>query len=278
MEKMAKINALSTESRSIQHYVCQWTGIKPALTGMINSSPWTSAPWTSDYIDITGNTEPRPRFRTRTKMLWDDEYFYFAAEMEEPHVWTNITEKNAVVYWQNDWEIFIDPDGDGLNYYEFEVNALNTIWELTLDKPYSRGGQATHPTNIDGLVSAVYVDGTVNDSSDVDRGWSVEVAIPWAGLQKYNINPPSRATPPSVGDSWRVNFSRVEWPFRIDKDGAYVRIPDENRWDIHYEDNWSWSSQGEINMHIPEKWGVVVFAKEAGEGAVRGELVHQSKS
>ncbi|KAJ3345521.1 hypothetical protein HDU83_004028 [Entophlyctis luteolus] len=202
---------------------------------------------------------PAPRFRTRAKMLWDLDYLYFACEMEEPHVWTNISEKNSVIYWQNDWEIFIDPDGDGLNYYEFEVNALNTIWELTLDKPYNKGGQATHPTNIPGLKSVVHVRGTVNDASDVDEGWNVEVAIPWEGLKKYNTNPPNRQTPPNPGDSWRINFSRVEWPFRIDENGKYVRLPEYNRWDVHDEDNWTWSRQGEINMHIPEMWGVVTF-------------------
>ncbi|KAI9342283.1 hypothetical protein BDR26DRAFT_859508 [Obelidium mucronatum] len=196
-------------------------------------------------------------------MLYDSEYLYFACEMEEPHVWTNIKEKSSVIYWQNDWEIFIDPDGDGLNYYEFEVNALNTIWELTLDKPYSKGGTATHPTNIEGLISAVSVDGTINNSSDEDIGWNVEVAIPWKGLKKYNNNPPTRSTPPNPDDTWRINFSRVEWKFRIDEEtGDYIRIPDENRYDVHFEDNWTWAPQGEINMHIPERWGFVQFLED----------------
>ncbi|KAI8614930.1 hypothetical protein BC830DRAFT_341375 [Chytriomyces sp. MP71] len=185
--------------------------------------------------------------------------------MEEPHVWTNISQRNSVIYWQNDWEMFIDPDGDALNYYEFEVNALNTIWELTLDKPYSKGGHATHPTNIEGLVSAVHVKGTINNASDEDIGWNVEVAIPWEGLKKYNINPPTRSTPPVIGDTWRINFSRVEWEFRLDADGKYVRVPEENRWDVHCEENWSWRPQGEINMHIPERWGFVTFVDEAEE-------------
>lgn len=101
--------------------------------------------------------------------------------MEEPHVWTTLSEKNSTLYWENDFEVFIDPDGDGENYYEFEMNALNTIWELTLDKPYNKGGSATHPTNLDGLISAVKVQGTINDPSDVDHGWTAEIAFPWSG-------------------------------------------------------------------------------------------------
>ncbi|KAJ3077396.1 hypothetical protein HDU98_000046 [Podochytrium sp. JEL0797] len=247
-----------------QRYTAHFTAGKPALDGRLDSPPWTSVPWTNDFVDITGDAAKTPRFRTRAKMVYNSTHLFFGCEMEEPHVWTNITEKNSVVYWQNDWEIFIDPDGDGLNYYEFEVNALNTIWELTLDKPYNEGGRATHPTNIDGLVSAVHVTGTVNDSSDVDKGWNVEVAIPWEGLKKYNVNPPTRSTPPKSGDVWRINFSRVEWKYRIDPStGGYVRIPRENRWDVHYEDNWSWSPQGEIDMHRPERWAFVTFEEDS---------------
>src|SRR5207302_4948895 len=64
------------------------------------------------------------------------------AELEEPHVWGTITRKNKVIFYDNDFEVFIDPDGDNHNYYEFEINALNTIWELTLVKPYRNGGPA----------------------------------------------------------------------------------------------------------------------------------------
>ena len=53
-----------------------------------------------------------------------------------------MTEKNGVIFHDNDFEVFIDPDGDNHQYYEFEMNALNTIWELTLPRPYRAGGEA----------------------------------------------------------------------------------------------------------------------------------------
>ena len=46
-------------------------------------------------------------------------------------------------------QVFIDPDGDNHNYYEFEMNALNTVWELVLRKPYKDGGPCLNPYNLD---------------------------------------------------------------------------------------------------------------------------------
>lgn len=214
---------------------------------------WSDVPFTKDFIDIRGVTFPSPKYQTQAKMLYDNEYLYIGAKLEDPHVWTDISLKNSTLYWQNDFEVFLNPLGDSLNYYELEINALNTIWELTITKPYKKGGKAIHPTNIDGLISKVYVDGTLNDPSDIDIGWSVEIAIPLEGLKKYNGD-----KFPVKGDQWRINFSRVQWNFEI-IDGKYYRVPRENSWDVHYEDNWVWSNQNEIDMHNPERWGIVTF-------------------
>ena len=232
-------------------YTCARASGPIKIDGNPDDPAWCDAPWTDDFVDIEGSRKPLPRFRTRAKMLWDDEYFYVAAEMIEPHVCATLTEKNSVIYHDNDFEIFIDPDGDNHDYYEFEVNALNAIWELHLLKPYRDGGDPKLGANIDGLRSAVQVDGTINDPRDADEGWTVEVAIPWTGLKQYNKG---RPTPPRMGDVWRVNFSRVQWTYDV-TDGRYVKHPRERQ----PEDNWVWSPQGVIDMHRPERWGVVMF-------------------
>lgn len=71
---------------------------------------WDSAEWTDDFSDITGDPALKTRFRTRAKMLWNDEYFYVATEMEEPHVWGTITQKNEIMFNDNDFEVFMDPN------------------------------------------------------------------------------------------------------------------------------------------------------------------------
>jgi len=220
------------------------------IDGRLDDAAWAAAPWTDYFADIEGNAKPQPRFRTRVKMLWDDEYFYVAVDMEEPHVWATLTRHDSVIFHDNDFEAFIDPNGDTLEYYEFEINALNTGWDLFLNKPYRYGGKARNEWEIPGLRTAVHIRGTLNDPRDRDNGWSVEIAFPWKVLGEFA----HKAAPPNPGDEWRVNFSRVEWQHEI-VEGKYQKLPNVR------EDNWVWSPQGVINMHVPEKWGRVRFVR-----------------
>jgi hypothetical protein len=230
-------------------YVCYRASGPINIDGKLDEEAWKNAPWTDNFVDIEGDLKPKPRFRTRVKMLWDDQYFFVAAEMEEPHVWGSLTKHDSVIFQDNDFEVFIDPNGDNHEYYEFEINALNTGWDLFLVKPYRDGGSALHNWEIPGLKTAVHVDGTLNDPRDVDKGWSVEIAIPWQVLKEAAHRP----APPKEGDQWRVNFSRVEWKHEV-VDGKYRKIAKQK------EDNWVWSPQHAIDMHRPELWGYVQFA------------------
>ena len=205
-------------------------------------------------MDIEGEAKPRPPLQTRMKMLWDAEHLYIAAEMEEPHVWATLTERDSVIFHDNDFEAFIDPDGDSHHYVELEINALNTTWDLLLPKPYKDGGMPLTGWRLKGLRTAVRVDGSLNDPSDVDKGWSVEIAIPWSSLKEVT----RKTCPPEIGDQWRINFSRVEWDVEI-VDGVYKKIPERP------EHNWVWSQQGVIDMHRPERWGYLQFCGAASE-------------
>jgi hypothetical protein len=213
-----------------------------------------AAGWSATFIEIEGGSRPQPRFRTRAKMLWDDECFYVAAEMEEPEVWGTLTERDSVIFHDNDFEIFIDPDGDTHEYYELEVNALGTPWDLMLIKPYRDGGPAIHAWDIAGLRVGVDVRGTLNRPGDRDDGWTVEIAMPWKILREA---PDHKA--PKPGDQWRINFSRVEW--EVDQAaGRYTKRLKPGTNDPLPENNWVWSPQGAIDMHMPERWGYVEFS------------------
>jgi Carbohydrate family 9 binding domain-like len=243
-------------------YVCYRAAGPVAIDGKLDDAAWQAAPWSDDFVDIEGDRKPKPRFRTRMKMLWDDQYLYVGAELEEPHVWGTLTQHDAVIFIDNDFEMFIDPDGDNHLYGELEMNARNTTWDLLLNMPYKDGGKAVNGWEIAGLRTAVHVDGTLNDPRDTDRGWSVEIALPWPALAELT----GGKGPPQDGAQWRVNFSRVEWKHEI-VDGKYQKVPKTP------EDNWVWSPQHVIDMHRPETWGVVQFSTaKPGTAAFRPDL------
>ena len=236
-------------------YVVRRTATPISIDGKLDDAAWAEAPWTNDFVDIEGHAKPKPRFRTRAKLLWDDDYLYIAAELEEPQVWGTLTKHDAVIFQDPDFEVFIDPDGDTHAYSEFEINALNTGWDLLLEKPYQDGGPPRDDWEIPGLKTAVCVEGTLNNPADTDRGWTVEIAFPWSAFSAHARH----AGAPVEGEQWRLNFSRVEWRITTEG-GVYAKVPNTP------EDNWVWSPQGVIDMHRPEMWGVLHFTRRpAGE-------------
>ena len=99
-------------------YICPRAEKPIRIDGRLDGQ-WRNAPWTSDFVDIEGSAKARPRFRTRAKMQWDDEYFYIAAELEESHVWGTLTQHDAVIFHDNDFELFVAPNSDSHEYFEF---------------------------------------------------------------------------------------------------------------------------------------------------------------
>ncbi|MGB8957740.1 MAG: carbohydrate-binding family 9-like protein [Candidatus Aminicenantales bacterium] len=247
-------------------YVCRRAAGPIKVDGRLDEASWADADWTEVFGDIEGPAKPAPRFRTRAQMLWDDQYLYIAAYLEEPHVWATLTARDSIIFQDNDFEVFIDPDGDTHDYYELEMNALNTVWDLLLVKPYRDGGPAVHSWDIQGLKTGVHVMGTLNDPSDRDKAWTVEIAMPFAVLKECI---PGKPEHPAAGDQWRVNFSRVE--YRLDvRNGAYAKAKDADTGQPLPEDNWTWTPQGVINIHYPEMWGFVQFSsKLPGKGKER---------
>ncbi len=240
-----------------RQYVC-YRAIGPlSIDGKLDEKDWQNAPWTETFVNIEGSLKPKPRFETRVKMLWDDTYFYVAAYLQEPDVWARLKQRDTIIYYDNNFELFIDPDGDTHEYYEFEINALGTYWDLFLTRPYRDRGCALTDWDIKGLKRGVYIYGTLNDPRDTDQGWQVEIAIPWRALKKCA----HCAAPPHDGDQWRVNFSRVEW--KIDKTtGHYQKQINPKTGKPFHQENWVWSPQGLVAMHYPEMWGFVQFSEK----------------
>jgi len=250
-----------------RNYVCYRASAPITIDGLIQDADWEKVPWSEYFVDIEGNLKPQPLYKTRMKMLWDDRFLYVAAELEDPHVWANFTERESVIFYDNDFEVFIDPDGDTHHYLEYEMNALNTQWDLMLLKPYRddlKQNVAIDNWNYNGMKSAVHVNGTLNNPNDTDTGWTLEIAFPIDALTELSAT----GKIPVQGEQYRIDFSRVEWTVDV-IEGKYrkrTHVVDGKEKALP-ENNWVWSPQGVIAMHQPETWGFLQFSEKiAGQG------------
>lgn len=266
------------EEKDIGHYTCHRTAEKIVIDGQLSKPCWQKASKSPRFVDMVSGT---PGFLdTRMAALWDDENLYVAFWVEEPNVQARFTRRDSPVYFENDVEVFIAGQDC---YYEFQINARGTIYEVfyVWQDAYEKGGFCDKPEfdllrhavdvlggfqdtmryrrhprgrrwafmdwDFPGLKTAVQVDGTLNNSSDVDRGWTVELAFPWDGMRTLAEG---RALPPGDGDIWWMDFSRFE---ALPYNG---RLTDPSV-------GWSFNKHGVYDSHIPECFTVVHFSEDA---------------
>ena len=251
-----------------KHYIVNKINDQINIDGRDDELAWNNAIYTDDFIDIEGSKTPSQK--TNVKMLWDEKFLYVFAKLYENHIWGDITKRDEVIYYNNDFEVFINPNDDVFSYGEIEINALGTEWDLFLNRPYRLKGKADSSWDINGLKSAVDISGTLNDPNDLDDYWTVEIAIPLKEIEKLNT---SRKDEKVIsGDVWRINFSRVNWDFEINN-GVYSRKKENGKYLPEY--NWVWSPQGIINMHVPENWGYLVFSENDEVFNMTNKLITQ---
>lgn len=242
----------------------------PSIDGDLEKAVWQSVPWSAEFKEIRGpdappGTKPSPWQATKVKMLWDDEFLYIAAVLDVDagnQIVAKFKERNSPIFHtDSDFEVFLDPAGCCHGYKELEMNALNTVWNLLLDRPYADGGsefsgrvakdgQPQHWDVRNQRTAVKVTKGQIGNPTRPSQ-WCCEIALAHSDSVPHA---PCRAAQPFVGGCWRINFSRVE------KQGNV---------------NWVWSPQvvwtpsqqryaGQVNMHLPDAWGYVVFADEAG--------------
>ena len=238
------------------------------IDGKLDEASWKSAPTSPRFVDIiSGKPALHDTFAT---VMWDDENLYIGYRVQEPHLKAKYTEQNDPIYYDNDVEFFI---AGADSYYELELNGYNTayevffIWKDAYDKagfskapefpksewvPFNGVGFTNHIRSgrlgnfkwtFPGKKTAVHLDGTVNDDRDKDRGWTVEVALPWKGMKWLATD--GRALPPKEGDLWRMDFSR----FNTYKAPASA----------HDSGGWVWTRHGVWDSHIPECFAYIQF-------------------
>ncbi len=265
----------------ITNYTCRKIAKGIEINGDLGKPEWDNCEKSARFADmVTG--EPG-LYDTRSAALWDDENLYIAFWAEEPFVSAAQKERDSIIFLENDLEVFID---GGDCYYELEVNALNTVYEvffiwkdaykkgsrfdnaqfdvfkekaMTFGGDYDRTGDSfwrgRHPRGLrwafldydmPELQTAVKVDGKINDTTHVDKGWTLEIAIPWKSM-KWLAN--GRSLPPKEGDIWRIFFGRFQ---KMSPSGQEVQP----------HPAWVLSKHGVYDTHIPECFPFVHFVTE----------------
>ena len=245
---------LSSSLLSEKKYQARMANWPIKVDGKLNEHDWKQAVLISDFEDIEGAAKPKPTFSTSVKMMWDSQYLYIGAVLEEPHLWGTLKNHDDIIYRDHDFEVFIDPMGDGEQYFEIEINVLGTIMDLFMNKPYKKGGTFDMGWNTTGIQSKIIANGTINDNTDIDSGWTLEMAIPFTAISRIQ-----RPATPSSNKPWRINFSRVQWTLEPDGKSYRKKLNQHNK--PISENNWVWNPTGVIDMHVPTKWGYLYFKK-----------------
>ncbi len=254
----------------IAHYTAYHIREPIHIDGRLDEPAWQRAPRSPRFVDIISG---KPGLHdTRASVLWDDENLYIGYRVQEPFVHAKYTTNNSPIYYDNDVEIFI-AGRDA--YYEFEINGFNTtyevlfVWQDAYDRgefsgspvfersqlvPFNGVGFTTHPRggrlgnfnwHFPGRKSAVFIDGTMNQDDDRDRGWSVELAFPWQGMT-WLAKADHRALPPKDGDIWRMDFSRFN---------TYKEAPPAKD-----SGGWVWTRHAVWDSHVPECFAYIAFS------------------
>jgi hypothetical protein len=217
-------------------YICKRAPEPLRIDGVMDETAWERTEVMN--LRLTG-TGAQPKLRTDVRALWDDDYLYIGYYAIDTDIWATMEVHDEPLWEEEVVEVFIDADSDGIGYVEFNINPLNTVFDVAVlnRTRVKEDCKIMKDWDCIGLKTAVTVDGDPRSRATIDRSWTTEVAIPFNQIYTApNI-------PPENGDSWRINFYRIEQG----RDG---------------DEYTAWSPTGAINYHLPDSFGTIVFSTE----------------
>jgi uncharacterized repeat protein (TIGR03806 family) len=186
-------------------FECRWTETPIKIDGVADEAAWNEAERIDYfYLPWLGEKARPAKTKTRARLLWDREYVYFLAELEDFDLFADVKEHNGQT-WDNDvFELFFYPSEKNEAYYEFQVNALGTYFDRYLsDRKTVRKERSPDEPEFH-LEAKVKLDGTLNQRNDKDKGWLVEGRIPWRDFLKTGGRPLPE-------EKWKFNLSRYDY-------------------------------------------------------------------
>ena len=204
------------------------------VDGKLDDAAWKNA--NQIEFQFPWNFQTGAKQKTTARLLWDDENLYVAYECIDADVVAHYDKRDDPTYKDDAVEIFIYPGKNRNLYYGLEMNARGTLYDYFYIFPQL----LLKRFDMTGVQLATHIDGTLNMTSDKDKGWTLELAIPWKNFEELTTE-----MPPKPGSVWRANFNR--W------DGT-----EPNR----RLSQWSDSGMIKANPHWPERFGELEFVAQ----------------
>ena len=208
-------------------FECRWADTPIKIDGKGDDPAWKHAQ-VIDHFYLPWLKVPRnAKTATKAKLLWDRDYLYFLAEMEDTDLYADVTEHDGQT-WDNDvFEMFFKPADDKPGYYEFQVNAAGTVMDMFIPRR-GAGGYRRFKKDGDFHIDAkVTLDGTLNNWTDKDKGWTVEGRIPWTDFLRTGGRP-------AAGESWKVNLCRYDYSVDFEGPELSTCAPLKSSGSFHY--------------------------------------------
>src|SRR5262249_7795309 len=186
-------------------FECRWADTPITIDGKPDDEAWKHAQVIDKfYLPWLGKNVRAAKTATKARLLWDREYLYFLAEMEDADLFAMEKEHNGQTWDDDVFELFFKPAEDKPGYYEFQVNAANTSLEMFLPRR-GAGGYRRFKNDTDfHLESKVVLRGTLNHWQDKDEGWTVEGRIPWKDFLRTGGRP-------AVDERWKFTLCRYDY-------------------------------------------------------------------
>jgi hypothetical protein len=217
-------------------HFCTYTAEPITPDGQLDEPAWELA----EVLDFYVPPKADPVIsKTEGRLLWDNKFLYAGYRAYDRDVWSTYTEPNSPTCHEDVLELFFMPDETEGTYYNFEINALGTVYDACNRRPYKAGGSGSQrwkQWNCENLGVGVHVEGKINDMTVEDEYWQLEIAVPFASL-------PTVPSPPQAGDKWRFHLARYDYSMYL-PDGLELsttaRLP-------------------KVDFHLIETWDVLEF-------------------
>ncbi len=199
------------------------------IDGDPSDPAWLNAQSIDNFAAPGDLDERRADGRTIARLLWDDDYLYFVAEMDDGAIVVSSQQDDERLWWGDVFELFFKPHGDGRGYYEFQVNPANARLDMYLPHRARDAYERWRAAQAFDWETAVQL---------TAAGWVVEGRIPWS-----DFAPTGGAA--QRGDVWRFALARYDY------DGFEAPLLSSN------------SLLSEADFHRHEEWSDLLFMKAA---------------